>query len=166
MWFREIIIKRSELLFSRWVFKVVDLCGDIRWVICIIRHPGIPSYEQTQKIKSVLLTFWFMVLRSIKKNLIKSQHILGVASDLCCANYVQECDGLLIRYQNRRMENLIELHNKTPVWNDETQSHVLNFNGRVTQASIKNFQIVHSKDCEYLLPCAGDCQWYAAISSQ
>lgn len=49
------------------------------------------------------------------------------------------------------MENLIELHNKTPVWNDETQSHVLNFNGRVTQASIKNFQIVHSQDCEYVL---------------
>uniref|UniRef100_A0A3Q2X9H8 TUB like protein 1b n=1 Tax=Hippocampus comes TaxID=109280 RepID=A0A3Q2X9H8_HIPCM len=58
----------------------------------------------------------------------------------------QDYDGLLIRHQNRRMENLIELHNKTPVWNEETASHVLNFNGRVTQASIKNFQIVHSKD--------------------
>lgn len=69
--------------------------------------------------------------------------------DLCCANTWQECDGLLIRHQNRRMENLIELHNKTPVWNEETASHVLNFNGRVTQASIKNFQIVHSKDREY-----------------
>ena len=64
------------------------------------------------------------------------------------ANSSQECDGLLIRHQNRRMENLIELHNKTPVWNEETASHVLNFNGRVTQASIKNFQIVHNKDRE------------------
>uniref|UniRef100_A0A7N8XLZ5 Tubby-related protein 1-like n=1 Tax=Mastacembelus armatus TaxID=205130 RepID=A0A7N8XLZ5_9TELE len=62
-----------------------------------------------------------------------------------------ECDGLLIRHQNRRMENLIELHNKTPVWNEETASHVLNFNGRVTQASIKNFQIVHSKDLDYIV---------------
>ncbi|XP_077428815.1 uncharacterized protein LOC144056172 isoform X1 [Vanacampus margaritifer] len=60
-------------------------------------------------------------------------------------------DGLLIRHQNRRMENLIELHNKTPVWNEETASHVLNFNGRVTQASIKNFQIVHSKDLDYIV---------------
>lgn len=58
---------------------------------------------------------------------------------------------MLIRFQNRRMENLIELHNKTPVWNEETASHVLNFNGRVTQASIKNFQIVHNKDREWLL---------------
>ncbi|XP_041836731.1 tubby-related protein 1-like [Melanotaenia boesemani] len=62
-----------------------------------------------------------------------------------------ECDGLLIRYQNRRMDNLIELRNKTPVWNEETASHVLNFNGRVTQASIKNFQIVHSKDLDYIV---------------
>jgi hypothetical protein len=28
----------------------------------------------------------------------------------------------------------------------ETQSFVLNFNGRVTQASVKNFQIVHDND--------------------
>ncbi|CAK6967210.1 tubby-related protein 1-like [Scomber scombrus] len=62
-----------------------------------------------------------------------------------------DCDGLLIRHQNRRMENLIELHNKTPVWNEESASHVLNFNGRVTQASIKNFQIVHNKDLDYIV---------------
>ena len=28
----------------------------------------------------------------------------------------------------------------------ETQSYVLNFHGRVTQASVKNFQIVHDND--------------------
>lgn len=32
----------------------------------------------------------------------------------------------------------------------ETQSFVLNFNGRVTQASVKNFQIVHDNDCKVL----------------
>ncbi|XP_051986863.1 tubby-related protein 1-like [Xyrauchen texanus] len=60
-------------------------------------------------------------------------------------------DGLLMRHQNRNMENLIELRNKTPVWNEDTASHVLNFNGRVTQASIKNFQIVHNKDQDYIV---------------
>ncbi|XP_078144215.1 tubby-related protein 1 [Centroberyx gerrardi] len=60
-------------------------------------------------------------------------------------------DGLLMRYQNRQMENLIELHNKPPVWNDDTASYALNFNGRVTQASVKNFQIVHSKDHSYIV---------------
>ena len=44
------------------------------------------------------------------------------------------------------MDQLIELGNKTPVWNDDTQSYVLNFHGRVTQASVKNFQIVHESD--------------------
>ncbi|XP_028589797.2 tubby-related protein 1 [Podarcis muralis] len=60
-------------------------------------------------------------------------------------------DGLLIRWQNRIMDNLIELHNKAPVWNDETQSYVLNFHGRVTHASVKNFQIVHSNDVDYIV---------------
>jgi hypothetical protein len=31
-------------------------------------------------------------------------------------------------------------------WNEETQSYVLNFHGRVTQASVKNFQIIHDGD--------------------
>ena len=44
------------------------------------------------------------------------------------------------------MTDLVELHNKTPIWNEETQSYVLNFHGRVTQASVKNFQIVHQND--------------------
>jgi hypothetical protein len=32
----------------------------------------------------------------------------------------------------------------------ETQSYVLNFHGRVTQASVKNFQIVHDNDGKYI----------------
>ena len=35
-------------------------------------------------------------------------------------------------------------HNRQPNWNEKTQSYVLNFNGRVTQASVKNFQITES----------------------
>nr|XP_025967651.1 tubby-related protein 1 [Dromaius novaehollandiae] len=60
-------------------------------------------------------------------------------------------DGLLMRWQNRSMDNVIELHNKAPVWNDETQSYVLNFHGRVTHASVKNFQIVHGDDPDYIV---------------
>ncbi|KAM9255412.1 LOW QUALITY PROTEIN: tubby-related protein 1 [Cariama cristata] len=60
-------------------------------------------------------------------------------------------DGLLRRWQNKNMDNVIELHNKAPVWNDETQSYVLNFHGRVTHASVKNFQIVHGSDPDYIV---------------
>lgn len=60
----------------------------------------------------------------------------------------QEHESLLARWQNKSTESVIELHNKTPVWNDDTQSYVLNFHGRVTQASVKNFQIIHDNDRE------------------
>lgn len=63
----------------------------------------------------------------------------------------QEHEGLLSKWQNKNLENLIELHNKAPVWNDDTQSYVLNFHGRVTQASVKNFQIVHDNDPDYIV---------------
>ncbi|XP_068129820.1 tubby-related protein 3-like [Hyperolius riggenbachi] len=64
---------------------------------------------------------------------------------------VNESESLLSRWQSKRNENIIELHNKVPVWNDDTQSYVLNFHGRVTHASVKNFQIVHDNDPEYIV---------------
>lgn len=62
----------------------------------------------------------------------------------------QDQESLISRWQNHSLDNLIELHNKAPVWNDDTQSYVLNFHGRVTQASVKNFQIVHDNDRKHL----------------
>jgi tubby-related protein 1 len=32
--------------------------------------------------------------------------------------------------------------NKKPIWNDTIGAYVLNFNGRVELASVKNFQLV------------------------
>lgn len=34
------------------------------------------------------------------------------------------------------------LQNKAPRWNEQIGAHVLNFHGRVTQASVKNFQLI------------------------
>ncbi|NXS55068.1 TULP3 protein, partial [Brachypteracias leptosomus] len=62
-----------------------------------------------------------------------------------------ENESLLSKWQTKNLENLIELHNKAPIWNDDTQSYVLNFHGRVTQASVKNFQIVHDNDPDYIV---------------
>ncbi|XP_069462201.1 tubby protein-like isoform X2 [Ambystoma mexicanum] len=63
----------------------------------------------------------------------------------------KEQDTLLGRYHNGNTENIIELHNKAPSWNEETQSYVLNFHGRVTHASVKNFQIIHTADPDYIV---------------
>lgn len=38
--------------------------------------------------------------------------------------------------------------NKPPKWNDAVGAYVLNFNGRVTMASVKNFQLVNPEDQE------------------
>jgi tubby-related protein 1 len=65
--------------------------------------------------------------------------------------FQKENDGLIERWKRKEMENILELHNKTPVWNEDTQSYVLNFHGRVTQASVKNFQIVHDNDGKHHL---------------
>ncbi|KAL7747516.1 hypothetical protein RI367_007108 [Sorochytrium milnesiophthora] len=48
-------------------------------------------------------------------------------------------------------DNILWLTNKSPQWNDENNSYVLNFNGRVTVASVKNFQVVHSNDIDYIV---------------
>ncbi|KAG5679315.1 hypothetical protein PVAND_008889 [Polypedilum vanderplanki] len=59
--------------------------------------------------------------------------------------------GILDSWKTKNMDSLVELRNKTPVWNDETQSYVLNFHGRVTKASVKNFQLVHESDSDYIV---------------
>ncbi|VDN08378.1 unnamed protein product [Thelazia callipaeda] len=64
---------------------------------------------------------------------------------------VLERDSILERWKNRESDDLIALQNKSPVWNEDTQSYVLNFHGRVTQASVKNFQIIHEADPKYIV---------------
>ncbi|KAI5640224.1 tub family domain-containing protein [Phthorimaea operculella] len=62
-----------------------------------------------------------------------------------------DSETLLERWKMQNHDDIVVLHNKTPVWNDETQSYVLNFHGRVTQASVKNFQIVHDSEPDYVV---------------
>lgn len=51
-------------------------------------------------------------------------------------------DDLLARIKDRNFRNLAYFINKPPRWNDQVGAYVLNFNGRVTMASVKNFQLV------------------------
>jgi tubby and related proteins len=44
--------------------------------------------------------------------------------------------------------NLVLLANKAPEWNEKIQAHTLNFHGRVTKASVKNFQLIFLTDEE------------------
>ncbi|XP_071065476.1 tubby-related protein 2 isoform X3 [Dasypus novemcinctus] len=62
-----------------------------------------------------------------------------------------EQETLLSRLQRGANQGLVLLQNKAPSWSDESGAYVLNFHGRVTRASVKNFQIVHPDDPDYLV---------------
>uniref|UniRef100_A0A3Q1FL61 Si:dkey-220f10.4 n=2 Tax=Acanthochromis polyacanthus TaxID=80966 RepID=A0A3Q1FL61_9TELE len=62
-----------------------------------------------------------------------------------------ELETLLARHANGNTDKLVTLVNKSPSWNEQTQSYVLNFHGRVTQASVKNFQIIHPDNEDYIV---------------
>ncbi|XP_027145084.1 tubby protein homolog [Larimichthys crocea] len=62
-----------------------------------------------------------------------------------------ELETLLVRHANSNTDKLVTLMNKSPSWNEQTQSYVLNFHGRVTQASVKNFQIIHPDNEDYIV---------------
>ncbi|KAK1882156.1 Tubby protein like [Dissostichus eleginoides] len=62
-----------------------------------------------------------------------------------------DLDTLLARHAHSNTDNLVTLLNKCPSWNEQSQSFVLNFHGRVTQASVKNFQIVHPENEDYIV---------------
>nr|KAF6412137.1 TUB like protein 2 [Rousettus aegyptiacus] len=63
---------------------------------------------------------------------------------------LNEQESLLSLLQHGVNQGVILLQNKAPSWSDESGAYVLNFHGRVTRASVKNFQIVHPDDRELL----------------
>ncbi|KAF9960608.1 hypothetical protein BGZ72_006508 [Mortierella alpina] len=80
----------------------------------------------------------------------------------------QAKDTLIGRMTAGDTTDLLVLRNKSPQWNDDTNSFVLNFGGRVSLASVKNFQIVHDNDLDYIIMQFGrtsqdnftmDCQY-------
>nr|KAF6412126.1 TUB like protein 2 [Rousettus aegyptiacus] len=64
---------------------------------------------------------------------------------------LNEQESLLSLLQHGVNQGVILLQNKAPSWSDESGAYVLNFHGRVTRASVKNFQIVHPDDPDYLV---------------
>lgn len=50
----------------------------------------------------------------------------------------------------RKKNEYVKVVNKPPYFNYDTNSYVLNFNGRVTMPSTRNFQIIHPRDTSYI----------------
>ncbi|KAF0701088.1 Aste57867_8385 [Aphanomyces stellatus] len=64
---------------------------------------------------------------------------------------VTKDDEMLNKCKEQDHTNLTYLINKPPRWNDQVGAYVLNFNGRVTMASVKNFQLVTPEDQETVI---------------
>jgi len=59
--------------------------------------------------------------------------------------------GLLDTYRQRQTEDLYVLTSKEAKWDKALNSYVLNYHGRASQASVKNFQICHYSDPEHII---------------
>ncbi|CAG9331558.1 unnamed protein product [Blepharisma stoltei] len=55
-------------------------------------------------------------------------------------------DGMLKQYNAGNTSGMFCFFNKPPKWNEHVQAFVLNFNGRVDRASVKNFQLIDDRD--------------------
>jgi len=60
-------------------------------------------------------------------------------------------EEMLAQAKLRNFRNMFNLINKPPVWNDQVEAYVLDFNGRVTMASVKNFQLVRPSDHDRII---------------
>lgn len=54
--------------------------------------------------------------------------------------YANEKESL--KQVSEKKGNVIHLGNKTPKWNPDTRTFVLNFNNRVDKPSVKNFILI------------------------
>mmetsp|Transcript_53397 Transcript_53397/g.97627 ORF Transcript_53397/g.97627 Transcript_53397/m.97627 type:complete len:539 (-) Transcript_53397:82-1698(-) len=67
---------------------------------------------------------------------------------LVCRTLHPDSEGLLAMHKNgTSSSHMIDCYqNKPPKWNEQIGAFVLNFNKRVTQASVKNFQLTSTED--------------------
>lgn len=90
-------------------------------------------------------SFWGTKPKGPRKMTMTIPRVQPNGERLVCRTLTPQTDGLLALAGNQ--SQLVESYsNKSPKWNDTIGAYVLNFNKRVTEASVKNFQLVSSSD--------------------
>ena len=84
----------------------------------------------------------FIKVREVKMNIKFETNILG-----------ESPRSLTVNLWNEETKENVKLKNLPPKWNERTECYTLNFYGRVSKASAKNFQLIMPDDTEtvYLL---------------
>lgn len=94
-------------------------------------------------------SLWGAKPRGPRKMSIAAPRVQANGERLVCRTLRPEAEGLLALQKNGDPDQLTEAYcNKAPKWNDQVGAYVLNFNKRVTQASVKNFQLINTADTE------------------
>jgi tubby-related protein 1 len=133
-----------------------DVCG-LQWMAY---GPGLnPSKADTkgkeattiQNVRDELVavqysaSFWGTKPKGPRKMTMTIPRVQANGERLVCRTLNPQTEGLLALAggQNQLVESF---SNKSPKWNDTIGAYVLNFNKRVTEASVKNFQLVSTSD--------------------
>lgn len=65
---------------------------------------------------------------------------------ICVWKPMNKDEHMIHRFKCGSSSRMICLKNKPPTWNSALNAYVLNFFGRVTKPSVKNFQLVNPAD--------------------
>ncbi|GMH32715.1 hypothetical protein BSKO_00549 [Bryopsis sp. KO-2023] len=60
-------------------------------------------------------------------------------------------ETIIDRFKKGQLDQMVVMKNKTPKWNEQLNAYCLNFKGRVTEASVKNFQLVTDDNPEHVI---------------
>jgi len=92
---------------------------------------------------------WGATAKGPRKMGVVIPHVQPTGERLVCRTLNPQSDGLLALQKSGTANQLIDTYNnKPPKWNDQIGAYVLNFNKRVTEASVKNFQLISATDPE------------------
>ncbi|KRX92275.1 Tubby -like protein [Trichinella pseudospiralis] len=124
---------------------VIDV-GVRRELAAIIYDPNVLGLKGPRKMTVILPVIRdFPTIKRVDLKPITVHHFIVI---------LQERDSMIERWKSDRCDDLIELTNKSPIWNEDAQSYILNFHGRVTQASFGRIsENLFSMDYSYPL-CA------------
>ncbi|GJN25950.1 hypothetical protein PR202_gb13839 [Eleusine coracana subsp. coracana] len=81
--------------------------------------------------------------------------IADSSMDLSSSRFSEFSGGIMDYEDDADKESPLVLRNKMPRWHEQLQCWCLNFRGRVTVASVKNFQLIASVPTQP--SCAGAC---------
>lgn len=92
-------------------------------------------------------TFWSSAPKGPRRMCVVLPRVQPNGERLSCRTLNPSVEGLLALKSSGRGNVLIDtFQNKSPKWNDQIGAYTLNFNKRVTEASVKNFQLCSSED--------------------